>query len=74
MTISKVLARWLKTTLLHTTKETRTNPKYRPALAKGHTMYYQEACTVKNYKKKIQQHEGKDKPAYGYPECLTGAT
>ena len=53
MTISKVLARWLETTLLHTTKETRTNPKYHPALAKGHTMHYQEACTVENYKKKI---------------------
>ncbi len=72
-TISKVLARWLKITLLHTTKETRINPKYHPALAKGHTMHYQEACTVKNYKKKIHQYKGKDKPAYGYPECLTGA-
>jgi hypothetical protein len=54
-------------------KETRTNPKYHPALSKGHTMHYQEACTVKNYKKKIHQYEGKDKLAYGYPECLTGA-
>ncbi len=72
-TISKVLARWLETTLLHTTKETRTNPKYRPALAKGHTMHYQAACTVKNYKKKNHQYKGKDKPAYRYPECLTGA-
>jgi hypothetical protein len=53
MTVSKVLARWLETTLLHTTKETRLNAKYRPALGKGHDMYYQEACTVKNYKKKI---------------------
>ncbi len=33
-TISKVLARWLKTTLLHTTKETRLNQKYHPALGK----------------------------------------
>ncbi len=51
-TISKVLARWLKTTLLHTTKETRLNPKYHQALGKGHDMYYQEACTLENYKKK----------------------
>jgi hypothetical protein len=29
------------------------NPKYCPALAKGNNMYYQEACTVKNYKKKF---------------------
>ncbi len=50
--VSKVLARWLETTLLHTTKETRSNPKYHLALGKGHDMYYQEACTVENYKNK----------------------
>jgi hypothetical protein len=72
-TISKVLARWLKTTLLHTTKETRSNPKYRSALGKGHDMYYQEACTVGNYKKENHPYEGKDKPAYGYPDCLISA-
>ncbi len=72
-TISKVLARWLKTTLLHTTKETRLNPKYCPVLGKGHNMYYQEACTVKNYKKKNHPYKGKDKLAYGYPDCLTSA-
>ncbi len=71
--ISKVLARWLETTLLHTTKETRLNPKYCPALGKGHDMYYQEACTVGNYKKKNHPYKGKDKPAYGYPGCLTSA-
>jgi hypothetical protein len=68
-TISKVLARWLETILLHTTKETRWNPKYRLAL----DMYYQEACTVKNYKKKIHPYKGKDKLTYGYPDCLTSA-
>jgi hypothetical protein len=36
-------------------------------------MYYQEACTVKNYKKQIHPYKGKDKPAYGYPDCLTSA-
>jgi hypothetical protein len=74
-TISKVLARWLETTLLHTmkVKDTRLNPKYCPALAKENNMYYQEACTVKNYKKKNHPYKGKDKPAYGYPDCLTGA-
>jgi hypothetical protein len=40
-TISKVLARWFKNTLIHSTKETRTNPSYHPALANGHDMYYQ---------------------------------
>jgi hypothetical protein len=73
MTISKVLARWLETTLKHTTKETRMNPRYRPALAKGHSMYYQESCTVKNFKKKNHQFEGKDQPPYGYPTCLSGS-
>jgi hypothetical protein len=64
-TISKVLARWLETTLLHTTKETKLNPKYHPALGKGHDMYYQEACTVKNYKNFFYPYEGKVKLAYG---------
>jgi hypothetical protein len=36
-------------------------------------MYYQEACTVENYKKKNHPYKGKDKPAYGYPDCLTSA-
>jgi hypothetical protein len=73
MTISKVLARWLKTTLQHSTKDTRLNPKYHPALGKeGHSMRYQEACSVKNYKKKIHPFDGNDKGAYGYPDCLTG--
>jgi hypothetical protein len=71
-TISKVLARWLKTTLQHSTKDTRSNPKYRPALGKeGHSMHYQEACSVANYKKKIHLFDGNDKGAYGYPHCLT---
>ncbi len=51
--ISKVLARWFENTLHHSTKETRTNPSYRPSLANGHSMYYQEFCTIKSYKKKI---------------------
>jgi hypothetical protein len=38
-TISKVLARWFENTLIPSTKETRTNPSYRPALANGHDMY-----------------------------------
>ena len=52
-TISKVLARWFENTLIHSMKETRTNPSYRPALANGHNMYYQEFCTTKSYKKKF---------------------
>jgi hypothetical protein len=72
-TISKVLARWLKTILQHSTKDTRSNPKYCPALGKeGHSMCYQEACSVANYKKKIHPFDGNDKGAYGYPDCLTG--
>jgi hypothetical protein len=50
-TISKVLARWFKNTLHHSMKETRTIPSYRPALANGHSMYYQEFCTINSYKK-----------------------
>jgi hypothetical protein len=46
MTISKVLARWFKNKLIHSTKETRTNSSYHPALANGHDMYYQELCTT----------------------------
>jgi hypothetical protein len=72
MTISKVPARWLKTTLQHSRKDTRLNPKYHPALGKeSHSMHYQEACSVANYKKKIHPFNGNDK-AYGYPDCLTG--
>jgi hypothetical protein len=52
-TISKVLARWFKNTLHHSTKETITNPSYHPALANGHSMYYQNFCTIKSYKNKI---------------------
>jgi hypothetical protein len=52
MKISKVLARWFKNTLHHSMKVPRTNPSYRPALANGHSMYYQEFCTIKSYKKK----------------------
>jgi hypothetical protein len=71
-TISKVLARWFKNTLHHSTKETRTNPSYRPALTNGHSMHYQEFCTIKSYKKKNHEFEGKDMIPYGYPNCLTG--
>jgi hypothetical protein len=71
-TISKVLARWFENTLIHSMKETRTNPSYHPALANGHVMYYQEFCTNKSYKKKIHAYEGKDQIPYGYPLCLTG--
>jgi hypothetical protein len=70
--ISKVLARWFKNTLHHSTKETRTTPSYRPALENGHNMYYQEFCTIKSYKEKIHEFEGKDMIPYGYPNCLTG--
>jgi hypothetical protein len=38
-TISKALANWFKNTLHHSTKETRTNPSYSPALANSHDMY-----------------------------------
>jgi hypothetical protein len=71
-TISKVLARWFKNTLIHSAKETRINPLYRPALANSHEMYYQEFCTTKSYKKAIHGYEGKDQIPYGYPLCLTG--
>ncbi len=72
MTISKVLANWLKNTLHHSTKEIRTNPSYHPALANGHNMYYQEACTTDSYKKIIHSYKGKDQIPYGYPVCTTG--
>ncbi len=49
-TISKVLVRWFENTLHHSTKETKTNPSYRPALANGHIMYYQEFL----YNQKLQ--------------------
>jgi hypothetical protein len=52
-TISKVLANWLEQTLHHSMKDMRMNPSYRPALDNGFSMYYQEACTTKSYKKKI---------------------
>ncbi len=52
-TISKVLANWLEQTLHHSTKVTRMNPPYRPALDNSFSMYYQEACTTKSYKNKI---------------------
>ncbi len=71
-TISKVLAKWFKNTLIHSTKDTRTNPSYRPALANIHDMHYQEFCTPKSYKKKIHGYKGKDQIPYGYPVCLTG--
>ncbi len=35
-------------------------------------MYYQEFCTIKSYKKKNHEFEGKDMISYGYPNCLTG--
>jgi hypothetical protein len=71
-TISKVIARWFENTLIYSTKETRTNPSYRPALANGQDMYYQEFCTIKSYKKKNHGYKGKDQIPYGYPLCLTG--
>ncbi len=70
-TISKVLAYWFKNTLHHSTKETRTNLSYHPALANGRDMYYQEACTTDSYKKRIHPYEGKDLIPYGYPVCST---
>ncbi len=51
-TITKVLARWFRNTLHHSTKETRTYPSYCPALANSHSMNYQEFCTIESYKKK----------------------
>ncbi len=53
-------------------KDTRMNPSYRPALDNGFSMYYQEACTTKSYKKKNYFHKGRDQIPYGYPLCLTG--
>ncbi len=72
MTISKILANWMEQTLHHSTKDTRMNPSYHPALDNGFSIYYQEACTTKSYKKKIQFHKGRDQIPYGYPLCLTG--
>jgi hypothetical protein len=71
-TISKVLANWLEQTLHHSTKDTRMNPSHHPALDNGFSMYYQEACTTKSYKKKIHFHKGRDQIPYGYPICITG--
>ncbi len=59
-TISKVLANWLEQTLHHNMKDTRMIPSYRPALDNGFSMYYQEACTTKSYKKKKHFHKGRD--------------
>ena len=71
--ISKLLAMWLETTLNHTTKETRKNPNYRPALGKnGHNMKYQEGVLVATYKKQIHPHDGDDQVVYEYPKCLQG--
>ena len=72
MMISKVLSLWLETTLSHSTRETRSNPNYRPALGKAHSMHYQEACSVETFNKKIHPKEGKDHGVYGYPDCLEG--
>jgi hypothetical protein len=69
-TISKVLARWFENTLIHSTKGTRTNPSYRPALANGHDMYYQEFCTTKSYKKKIHGYERKGPNSLWVPSLL----
>ncbi len=52
-TISKVLANWLEQLSHHSTKDMRMNPSYHPALDNNFSMYYQEACTTKSYKKKI---------------------
>jgi hypothetical protein len=71
-TLSKVLARWFENTLIHSMKKARTNPSYRPALANGHDMYYQEFCTTKSYKKKNHGYKGKDHIPYGYPLCPAG--
>jgi hypothetical protein len=71
-TISKVLANWLEQTLHHSTKDTRMNPSNHPALNNGFSVYYQEACTTKSYKKKNHFHKERDKIRYGYPLCLTG--
>ncbi len=72
-TISKILAIWLETTLHHSTKETRSNPKNRPELGKdGHSMHYQEACLVHTYESQIHPLDGNDKVAYLYPDCLEG--
>jgi hypothetical protein len=71
-TISKVLARWFKNTLIHGTKETRTNPSYCPALANSHDMYYQEFLKNQKLQKQIHGYKGKDQIPYGYPFCLTG--
>ncbi len=35
-------------------------------------MYYQDFCTIKSYKNKINEFKGKDMILYGYPNCLTG--
>ena len=73
MTISKVLAIWLESTVNHSTKETRPNPNYNPALGKnGHNMKYQEGFLVVTYKSKIHETDGDDRVVYEYPKCLQG--
>jgi hypothetical protein len=71
-TKSKVLARWFENTLIHSTKDAKTNPSCRPALANDHNMYYQEFCPTKSYKKIIHGYKEKDRIPYGYPLCFTG--
>jgi hypothetical protein len=51
--ISKVLVNWFENTLQHSSTDTRRNPSYRPLLANGHSMYYQEGCTTERYKKRV---------------------
>jgi hypothetical protein len=65
ITISKVLARWFKNKLIHSTKETRRNLSYHPALANSHDMYYQEFCTTKCYKKKVMDTKERTKSLMG---------
>ena len=64
---------YIKTTLTHTTRDTRNNLKFHPALGKnGHHIKYQDAATVESYNKKISKYDGKDKQVYEYPSCFEG--
>ncbi len=68
--VSKVLAQWLQDTIIHSSKDTRGKPSYRPALVKAYDMSYQDFCTLAAFKKRTSIYEGKDLHAYGYPQCL----
>ena len=57
--------------MIHSSKDTRGKPSYRPALVKNYDMSYQDFCTPAVFKKRTSIYEGKDLHAYGYLRCLS---